>query len=117
VRAGQSLPKPARLRHNAEYRKIYEEGSRFSSSLFAAFYRRRGLPGAARVGYTTPRALGTAVVRNRIRRRLREAVRLEWAVEPGWELVFNPRRAILEAEFARLRTEVRRLFEVLKNKS
>jgi ribonuclease P protein component len=82
-----------------------------------AFYRRAVSEGPVRVGYTTPRALGRAVKRNRIRRRLREAVRLERAAAaPGWEVVFNPRRAAAEAEFAALRTEVQRLFAVLKSK-
>jgi ribonuclease P protein component len=117
VSAGPSPPQSGRLRNNAEYRKIYEEGARFSGPFFAAFYRRTGLDKPARVGYTTPRGLGIAVARNRIKRRLREVVRLEWAVDPGWELVFNPRRAVLKAEFAALRSEVQRLFRVLKSKT
>ena len=115
--AGPSPPQSGRLRNNAEYRKIYEEGARFSGPFFAAFYRRTALDKPTRVGYTTPRALGNAVVRNRIRRRLREAVRLQWAVDPGWELVFNPRRAIRKAEVAALRSEVQRLFRVLQSKT
>jgi RNase P protein component len=44
-------------------------------------------------------------------------VRLEGLeAAPGWELVFNPRRAVLEAAFAGLRAEVQRLFSVLKSK-
>jgi ribonuclease P protein component len=58
-------------------------------------------------GFTTPRALGKAVARNRIRRRLREAVRLEQAAfGSNWMVVFNPRRACLEAAFEDLRREV-----------
>lgn len=92
--------------------------------LFAAFYRRAEGEAAARVGYTTPRALGPAVARNRIKRRLREAVRMQLSAlgageEPGagWEIVFNPRRAVLEAEFSRLSGEVARLFETLRRRA
>ena len=66
-----------------------------------------------RVGFTTPRALGKAVVRNRIRRRTREAARLELAqLSPEWSIVFNPRRKTLDCLFSELQAEVRRLFLV-----
>ena len=111
------FPKSARLLKSAEYRKIYQEGRKFVGPLFAAFYQQTGSGKAARVGYTTPKALGKAVDRNRIKRRLREAVRLQLpSVEVGWEVVFNPRRALLDSEFSRLRAEVARLFGQLRAK-
>jgi len=106
------FPKSARLLKSADFRRIYQEGGKFRGPLFAAFYRGGGL--ATRVGYTTPKALGPAVVRNRIRRRLREAVRLQLPqLGAGWEIVFNPARAAQGADFARLRSEVARLFGIL----
>ena len=112
------FPKSARLLKSAEYRKIYQEGAKFVGPLFAAFYRRAEGGGAARVGYTTPKAAGNAVIRNRLKRRLREAVRMQLpSLEAGWEVVFNPRRAVLDAEFSRLTAEVARLFGLLRGKS
>jgi ribonuclease P protein component len=64
------------------------------------------------VGFTTPRALGKAVVRNRIRRRMRESARLELPLLAApVDVVFHPRRSILEVDFARLRAEVARVFD------
>lgn len=78
-----------------------------------AFALRTGAP-ASRIGLTAPRALGKATVRNRIKRRLREAARLHLpALGSGWDLVFNPRRAVLQAEFGALEKEVARLFQNL----
>ena len=108
------FPRSARLLKGAEYRKVYQEGRKFVSSLFAVFYRLAPLDGTARVGWSTPRALGKAVVRNRIKRRLREAVRLELSrLPPGWEVVFHPRRSAGEADFSILRNEVARFFDRL----
>jgi ribonuclease P protein component len=70
-----------------------------------------GEPQPARFGFTLPRALGTAVERNRIKRRMREAVRTQLAaISSNWLIVFNPRRSALEAPFEELRRDVARIF-------
>jgi ribonuclease P protein component len=63
------------------------------------------------IGFTTPRALGKAVVRNRIKRRVREAVRLHLdQLSPQWSIVINPRRKAFDATVADLHREIQRLF-------
>jgi ribonuclease P protein component len=79
--------------------------------LFAAFYIRDPAQDGPRVGFTTPRALGKAVIRNRIRRRVREAVRLRLdQLNPQCALVINPRRKALDAPFMEIQREVEKLF-------
>lgn len=87
-----------------------------NSRYFSAFCLRRSTDASpARFGFTVPRALGKAVQRNRIRRRLREAVRTQLAAAPAhWAIVFNPRRSVLEAPFEDLRREVGRIFAQCK---
>ena len=65
-----------------------------------------------RVGLSTPRTLGGAVQRNRVRRRLRELVRerLE-AIGPGWDLLLIARSEAAAASHAELRDAVRSLLE------
>ena len=79
------------------------------------FYRARpaGDPAGAfpRIGLTAGRVLGNAVERNRIRRRMREAVRLHLAeLPPGVDVVLHPRRMVIDVDFAQLEKEVSRIF-------
>ena len=69
-------------------------------------------PEGPHIGFTCPRALGKAVVRNRIKRRVREAVRLHLdQLSPLWSIVINPRRKALDAPVAELHQEIVRLFQ------
>jgi len=107
--ASATFPKSLRLLRRADFRRVYDEGHRRSSSLSAAFLRANGLP-QTRLGITTPRALGNAVLRNRIKRRLREVFRLNYAaLAGGWDVVLNPRPAVARAAFPHLAKEILRL--------
>ncbi len=58
-----------------------------------------------------PKSLGGSVIRNRLRRRVREAVRLSLEqVAPEWAVVVQVRRAVLNAPFMELQREVARIF-------
>ncbi|MBV8729039.1 MAG: ribonuclease P protein component [Acidobacteriia bacterium] len=105
------FPKRVRLRRSQEFRTVYERGARFSSPLFAAFCFRETQAAVARIGFTVPRKLGPAVVRNRLKRRFREAVRFGLdRLNPQCSIVINPRLKALHAPFPELQREVERLF-------
>jgi ribonuclease P protein component len=108
------FPKSARILRSADFRTVYDQGLRVSNPLFAAFCLAHvdgAIPSAKsaiqrdgpRLGVTATRALGGAVVRNRIKRRLREAFRMHRSgLAPRWDIVINPRRAAIGASFAEI---------------
>src|SRR5689334_1293495 len=87
------FPKTNRILKSRDFRRIYDQGSRFTSRYLVAFYldvSGQDRPAGARIGFTVPRALGKAVIRNRIKRRMREAFRLHLdALPPQWDVVVN----------------------------
>lgn len=96
----------------ADFRRVYDHGKRFSGPLFAAFCLARPEQKIARLGLTVPRAIGGSVVRNRIKRRLREAFRLHRGeLDPQWDIVINPRRTALAAPFTDLEQALRKVIE------
>ncbi len=63
-----------------------------------------------RLGFTVPRAFGNAVLRNRVKRRMREVLRLRFQeIGSQWDIVINPRRAALKASREQLQRELDRL--------
>lgn len=84
------------------------------------FFLPRTEPPAAglRIGLTVSRALGGAVDRNRMRRRMREALRMARPLSaPAIDVVINPKRLVLKAEFGVVVKEVGRAFENVLRRS
>jgi len=82
-------------------------GLKVSATAFTLQARRRADEGAPRVGFTVSRKVGNAVERNRVRRRLREIVRLKPAsLKPGHDYVLVGRRAGLTESFERMRADL-----------
>ncbi|MFZ0921483.1 MAG: ribonuclease P protein component [Candidatus Acidiferrales bacterium] len=100
------MPREWRLVRRAEYDAVYREGRRRSSAAFVIFARRNTLP-RDRFGISVKKALGNAVVRNRIRRRVREILRLHrQEIALGWDVVIHPSRAVATLKFAKLEAEL-----------
>jgi len=90
---------------------VYRTGKRRSSSHFTVFFRANQLT-ESRFGFSIKKALGGAVVRNRMRRRMREIVRCHRSEIPaGWDIVIHPKSKVLKAEFAALTADLLRLLK------
>lgn len=108
----EAFPKSRRLLTPAEFRQVYTEGMRIPTRHFVAFCWAAPDADGPKTGFTTPRALGKATRRNRMRRRLREVVRKQLSrLDPHWRIVWNLRRATLTATFGELRADVERVME------
>ena len=95
-----------------DFDAVYRAGKRRSNSHFTVFFRANQLP-HSRFGFSIKKALGGAVVRNRIRRRVREIVRgHRQEIPAGWDIVIHPKSNVARAEFASLRTDLLRLLRI-----
>jgi ribonuclease P protein component len=120
--AKKKFPKGRRLLRHADFDRVYKKGRRHFATHMTVFYLRReadeqqAVPSQLRIGFTVRKVLGGAVQRNRMKRRLREAVRLQ-AIQPpaGVDVVINPKASLLTADFAELKWEIAKAFQVIQN--
>jgi ribonuclease P protein component len=108
----------ARLRKHADYQRVYGESRKHFSPSMSYFFRTRtteeNVREGPRIGLTAGRVLGKAVERNRIKRRMREAVRLNLGRLPQRvDVVLHPRKSVAEMDFAKLQSEVARIFSTV----
>ena len=123
-------PKPAaarpaansshRLCKHADYQRVYKAGRKQFAKQIAYFFAERPAelrsetPGP-RIGLTVPKALGKAVDRNRIKRRLREAIRHSLAdLTAPVDVVLHPKRSTLTLEFSLIEREVSLIFRSIQ---
>ena len=104
----------SRLLRHADFERVYKQGQRHFAAHMTVFYLRRAKGDAVRVGFTVGRVLGGAVDRNRMKRRLREAVRRNLPPGVPVDVVINPKKSLLTADFTELLDEVSRAFAVIR---
>jgi ribonuclease P protein component len=103
------FPREVRLVRRGDFDAVYRAGKRRSNSHFTIFLRANQLP-HSRFGFSIKKALGGAVVRNRIRRRVREVVRCHrQEIAAGWDIVIHPKSNVATAQFAGLTADLLRL--------
>jgi ribonuclease P protein component len=128
---------PSRLRKHADYQRVYSASRKQFSRQMSYFFAPRAVPpenaqpenaqpenarpatgsdaAAPRVGLTVGKAMGKAVDRNRIKRRLREAVRRNLALLTApVDVILHPRRSVLTLDFAELDREVAQVFRAVE---
>jgi ribonuclease P protein component len=113
-----------RLRKHADYQRIYKASRKQFSKQMSYFFTLRtaeeiasdpdGAMGS-RIGLTVGKVMGKAVDRNRIKRRMREAVRRNLAaLTTPVDVILHPRRSVIDLEFAQLDREVATVFRAIQ---
>jgi ribonuclease P protein component len=98
-----------RVREDRRFREIRQRGRSYSSDVVVLCALANELP-YSRFGFAVNNRVGNAVVRNRIKRRLREVIRLRMAwIRPGWDIILIARKPIRSAEYHQLETACARL--------
>jgi ribonuclease P protein component len=106
------LPRQNRLVRKPDFEKVKEKGDKFQSSLFGLLV----FPNEeefSRFGFVISTKISKrAVKRNRVKRLLRERVRLLLPkIKPGFDIVFLGKKALLEVDYPEIDKEIRRLFK------
>lgn len=100
------------MRKHADYQRAYAASRKHQSASMSWFLAPQEEQGSARVGLTAGKVLGKAHERNRIKRRMREALRRHLDLLPDrCDLILHPRRAVAAMEFAKLEAEVIRVLK------
>ncbi len=113
-----------RLRKHADYQRVYKASRKQFAKQMSYFFTLRtpdeiatdpdGATGA-RIGLTVGKVMGKAVDRNRIKRRMREAVRSNLGtLTTPVDVILHPRRAVIDLEFAQLDREVATVFRTIQ---
>lgn len=91
-----------RVRENKRFQQIRRNGSSYSNKPLVLCVLPNELD-YSRFGFSVSNRIGKAVQRNKIKRRLREAMRLRIdEIEPGWDIVFIARNPIRNATYSEM---------------
>jgi ribonuclease P protein component len=95
------------LKKNTQFSLVYDEGKSWAGKeiVLKALYNGSSL---SKFGFVVSRRLGKAVVRNRIKRRLREIAR-QTPIKPGWDIILIARAPAATVDYASLEKSVRKL--------
>ena len=114
---GRGFPKTERLRKRREFLGVYERGDKIQSTYFVLYMLENGRP-HHRLGITASRKIGGAVVRNRIKRSLREVFRAnKQAIFPHCDLVVNAKRSAARARNQQIQEDVLKGIQRWKRKT
>lgn len=115
TRTRARFPRSRSLLRHRDFQLVYKRGKRHFATHMTLFYLPRAEGDVARFGFRVGKVLGGAVERNRIKRRLREAIRLHAGqlVAP-LDVVIHPKKSTLKTDFSELKSEISLAFGIIE---
>ncbi|WP_423837264.1 ribonuclease P protein component [Tepidanaerobacter syntrophicus] len=100
------LKKALRLTKNLEFINVYKSGRRISSPFFVMYIKKNDL-GYSRLGVSVSKKVGKSVVRNKIKRQIKEIIRKNYDfINSGWDIVFSVKPAAVQLNYAQIEKEI-----------
>lgn len=108
------MNKKQRLKSNREFRIVYDKGKSFANKYLVMFFIKNSFE-YNRVGFSATKKLGKAVVRNKVKRRMKEAYQINnYKVEQGYDIVFLARVNAKDVKYKDIESAERHLFKISK---
>lgn len=101
------MKKPWALTQRAQYTSVYRQGNKYRNNLVVMMVLANGL-NLSRYGFSVTKKVGKAVQRNRVKRLLKETMRLQ-SVKPGWDIILIARPGTVAVKYHQLGESVERL--------
>lgn len=106
------MEKKKKLRSNRDFRYVYDKGKSFANRYVVIFFIKNSF-NYNRVGFSTTKKLGKNVVRNKIKRRMKEIYRLNNnKIKKGYDIIFLSRVAAKEVSYKKLEGAIFHLLKI-----
>ncbi|MBZ2175698.1 ribonuclease P protein component [Schnuerera sp. xch1] len=113
------MDKKFRLRSNQEFKKVYQNGKNYWNRNLIMYARRNGLD-YSRIGFTVTKKIGNSVVRNRVKRRMKEIFRKNFDnIKGKYDIILIPKKNVVNIKYSDLESamlHILKLANILKDK-
>lgn len=108
------MEKKYRIRKNMEFKNIYKLGKNYWNRNLILYVKKNGLD-ETRVGYTITKKIGNAVIRNKLRRKMKEIYRLNFHnIRQGYDLIFIAKKSIKDIPYKELEGSMIHIMSIAK---
>lgn len=102
------------LRNNNHFKKVYKKGKSYGNRLVVMYVYENGMD-YNRVGFSVTKKIGNSVVRNKIKRRMKESYRLNcYKIKDGYDLIFLPKVMANKASYREIESAMIHLLKIAK---